>query len=123
MSKLNRNAIEKATKLIEKKADLVEDSFKLEIASRLARAASLDAEYRQQKDAVAEKRLDIEENARALARVTRRAKRAAASAEAAREVDEAAAMKAQAAAFPKRTVANGDPAKRDRAPQDTASRS
>jgi hypothetical protein len=112
MSKSNRNAVEKATKLIEKKADLIEDSFKLEIASRLARAASLDAEYRQQKDAIAEKRLDIEENARSLARVTRRAKRAAGSAEAAREDDEAAAMKAQAAAFPKRPIPKGDTASR-----------
>jgi hypothetical protein len=123
MSKLNRTAVEKARKLIGKKEDLIEDSLKLELASRLARAASLEAEYHQLKDAVAEKRLDIEENARSLARVTRRAKRSAGSAEAAREDDEAAAKRITSAAFPKRPTARGESAKRDPAPLDTASRS
>jgi uncharacterized coiled-coil protein SlyX len=93
MSKLTRESIEKSEKLLKRKEGFVEEGIKQEIENRLSRAASLDSELKGLKDAVKEKRLDIEENARALARLARKAKRSAETAEAARKADAKAAKK------------------------------
>lgn len=77
MSKLVREATEKAEKFLAKKGELIEDTLKAELSNYLALAETLAADYRLKKDEVKEKRLDLEENARSLARATKRAKKAA----------------------------------------------
>jgi hypothetical protein len=104
MSKLTRESIEKAEKLLNKKQGYIEEPDKQEIQNRISRAASLDSELRKLKDAVKEKRLDIEENARALARLARKAKRSAETIEAANKAN-AKATKQSLPAKPKRKPA------------------
>ncbi|MGA2545881.1 MAG: hypothetical protein ABSF43_05005 [Rectinemataceae bacterium] len=104
MSKLTRESIEKAEKLLNKKQGYMEELDKQEIQNRISRAASLDSELRKLKDAVKEKRLDIEENARALARLARKAKRSAETVEAANKAN-AKATKQSLSAKPKRKSA------------------
>jgi hypothetical protein len=75
MSKQVREATEKAEKLLAKKGEHLDESLKAELSNYLALSETLVADYRRMKDAAKEKRLDIEENARAIARATRKAKK------------------------------------------------
>lgn len=104
MSKLVRESVERAKKLIAKRTGLIEGSLKQEIEGRLARAEALASEIQALKSAAKEKRLDSEENARALARLTRRAKKAAEATRAIGKAESRTAKKA-AAARPKRKPA------------------
>jgi len=105
MSKLTRESIEKAEKLLDKKPEFIEESVKQDIEKRLARSAALALELKGLREAEKEKRLDIEENARGLARVANKAKRAVEAAEAAQKtkgkVEAKTAKRAAAAAAPK----------------------
>jgi hypothetical protein len=78
MSKLVRESVEKAERLLAKKGDLIDGELKAELAKHLELAQTLSGDYRSLKEEIKEKRLDIEENARALVRATRKAKKAAA---------------------------------------------
>jgi hypothetical protein len=77
MSKLVRESVEKAEKLLAKKGDLIDEGLKAELSKHLELAQALSGDYRSLKEEIKEKRLDIEENARALARAVRKAKKAA----------------------------------------------
>jgi hypothetical protein len=105
MSKLSRESIEKAKRLLAKKQGLIEGGLWQEIEGLLARADAIASEYRGLKEAVKEKRLDIEDNARALARATRKAKKTAETAEAAQNVAAESAKKAEAVAKKRTAVA------------------
>jgi len=87
MSKLTRESIEKARKLLDRKQGSMEEGMRREIEEGLARSTALASELKELKDAAREKRLDIEDNARSLARVTRKAKKSDGRTEAARRVD------------------------------------
>jgi|GEM_PF-3169790 hypothetical protein len=95
MSKLTRESIEKAEKLLAKREGSIETGARQEIAEHLARSSALAAELKQLKDAAKEKRLDIEDNARALARITRKARKTAEAAEAAQKADAKTARKSR----------------------------
>jgi hypothetical protein len=92
MSKLSRESIEKAEKILRKKQATLEDGIRGELERLLERASALSAELQGLKDTAKERRLDIEDNARAIARLSGKAKRAAQAAEAQRK----AAAKAEA---------------------------
>jgi hypothetical protein len=76
MSKLVRETVDKAERLLAKRGSRIEEGLKAEISNHLVAAETLSADYHRLKEEAAEKRLDIEENARLLARATRRAKKA-----------------------------------------------
>jgi hypothetical protein len=98
MSKLTREAIEKAGKLIEKKGQNLDAAVRTELESLLTRGEALAQEYARLKDEAKEKRLDIEDNARAALRLVRKAKRAI---EATEQTAKAQASKARPKAAPK----------------------
>lgn len=76
MSKLVRESVEKAEKILAKKGDLLDEGLKAELSKHLELAQTLSGDYRSLREEIKEKRLDIEENARALARAARKAKKA-----------------------------------------------
>ena len=78
MSKLVRESVEKAERLLAKKGDLIEKGLKAELSKHLELAQELSGDYRSLKEEIKEKRIAIEENAKALARAARRAKQSAA---------------------------------------------
>ena len=78
MSKLTREAAEKSGKFLEKNGQHLDPAVKTELETLLGRGASLAEEYARLKEEVKEKRLDIEDNARATLRFVRKAKRSAA---------------------------------------------
>ena len=76
MSKLVRESVEKAERLLAKKGDLIEKGLKAELSKHLELAQELSGDYRSLKEEIKEKRLAIEENAKTLARIARKAKKA-----------------------------------------------
>ena len=93
MSKLSRESIEKAEKLLAKRQEDIEGGIKKELEERLVQAADLANQLLTLKEAAREKRLDIEENARALTRLTNKAKREVETAQAARKTGAKAAKR------------------------------
>ena len=87
MSKLVRETIQKAEKLIAKRQADIDGGVRKELEERLARGADLANELLTLKEAAREKRLDIEDNARALARLSNKAKRSFEKAQAAHKAE------------------------------------
>jgi hypothetical protein len=110
MSKSTDETIAKARKLLEKKGSRIDEGSKRAIEEGLARAQSLDAEYHRYKDAVKEKRLDIEDNARVVSRAIRTAKKGLEAVDRLEKVS-----KTTAAAARRATAARG-PAKAGKSP-------
>ena len=103
MSRLVRESIEKAERLLDKKQGQLEEGIKRELESGLVRAGALISELKGLKDAAKEKRLDIDESARALARLARKAKRLVEVKEASQKAAQKNAEKAKSVAAKKRT--------------------
>ena len=87
MSKLSRETIQKAERLLAKKLASLEVGTSKELEALLSRSADLANELRTLKEAAREKRLDIEDNARALGRLSNKAKRMVEAAEAAKKAE------------------------------------
>lgn len=108
MSKLTRESIEKAEKLLGKKQEYLDVGLIKEIETRLSRSVDLANELRTLKEAAREKRLDIEDNARALGRLANKAKRAVEVAAAAKKAEAKNAKRdspASKGVAPKKTAA------------------
>ncbi len=93
MSKLSRETIQKAERLLAKKLASLEGGTRKELEELLSRSADLANELRTLKEAAREKRLDIEDNARALGRLSNKAKRMVEAAEAARKAESKSAKR------------------------------
>jgi hypothetical protein len=98
MSKFSRESQEKAEKLLLKSKGIISENVTQEIERRITAFAALGSELKGLKEAAKDKRLDIEENARALNRLTNKAKRAAQAAAATRKAEAKAAKRAASGA-------------------------